>query len=147
MAQGTRGGAHGRARAGSRRIAGHKGAGQTAATRGRAMTDAGRGAVQRRVLMGALAALLVLGGCGGRVSGAIGQGCLNSGRPAATPALCSCVQQVANQTLTSAEQRRAAQFFREPQRAQDTRQSDRPGDEAFWRRYRAFADRAAAVCQ
>lgn len=104
------------------------------------------GAATRRMLMGALAALLVLGGCAGRVPGVIGQACLNSDRPAATPALCSCVQQVANQTLTSAEQRRAAQFFRNPERAQEVRQSDRPGDERFWLRYRAFADRAAAIC-
>lgn len=107
---------------------------------------AGRVRWRQGALGAAVVALLVLGGCGGRVSGAIGQACLNSGRDAANPRLCSCIQSVANQTLTSAEQRRAARFFREPQLAQDTRQSSDSGDSAFWRRYRAFADRATAVC-
>lgn len=92
-----------------------------------------------------VAALAALGGCGG-APGAIGQACMAGGRDAASAQLCSCVQGVANRSLTSAEQRRAAQFFREPDRAQETRTSDRPGDEAFWRRYRAFADRAEALC-
>jgi hypothetical protein len=94
-----------------------------------------------------LAALLTLAACGGgRVSGEIATACLTAGRSAANPALCSCVQRAANETLSSAEQRRAAQFFADPQRAQDTRTSDRPEDAAFWRRYRAFADRAQAIC-
>ena len=104
------------------------------------------GAGPRRAIFGALAALLVLVGCVGRVSGTIGRACLEGGRDAATPALCSCIQGVANQSLTAADQRRAAAFFEDPQEAQDTRQSGRAGDEAFWQRYRAFADRAAAIC-
>jgi len=96
--------------------------------------------------IGVVAALLVLAGCGGRVSGEIGQACMSGGRSAANAALCSCVQQAANQSLSGAEQRRAAAFFAEPQLAQDTRQSDRPQDEAFWPRYRAFSERATAMC-
>ncbi len=107
----------------------------------------GRGSVgERRVLIGAVTLLLLLSACGGRVSGAIGRACMAGGRQAATPALCSCIQGVANQSLTDADQRRAARFFDDPEAAQETRQSARAGDEAFWQRYRAFADRAEAMC-
>jgi hypothetical protein len=88
----------------------------------------------------------MLSGCGGAVSGDIGRACLQSGRDAASQQLCSCVQGVANQTLTGADQRRAARFFDDPDRAEETRFSDRPADDAFWARYRDFADTAEAIC-
>ena len=101
---------------------------------------------RRLGLSAALGALWVLGGCGGGVSGDISRACMASGRDAASPQLCSCVQGVANQTLSGTDQRRAARFFDDPDRAQDTRTSDRAGDEAFWERYRAFADTAEVIC-
>lgn len=91
--------------------------------------------------------LIVLAGCGGRVSGDIGNACLAADRSAASPALCSCVQRVANDSLSASDQRRAAEFFAEPDLAQSTRQSDRRSDEAFWDRYTAFADQAQAICE
>jgi hypothetical protein len=103
----------------------------------------------RKMMVLGAAALMLLGACGGSgrgVQGAIGRACLAGDRDAATPALCSCIQGAADQTLTGAEQRRAAGFFSDPQEAQDTRQSDRRGDEAFWDRYQNFVDRARAVC-
>ena len=103
------------------------------------------GAWRRLGLCAALGALWVLGGCGGGVSGDIGRACVTSGREAASPQLCSCVQGVANQTLSASDQRRAARFFDDPDRAQETRTSDSAGDEAFWLRYRAFADTAEAL--
>ena len=102
--------------------------------------------MRRFGLVAALGALVILGGCGGRVSGDIGRACMAGGRNAASPQLCSCVQGVANQSLSRGDQRRAAQFFENPDEAQQTRASDRAGDEAFWQRYRAFADRAEAIC-
>lgn len=83
---------------------------------------------------------------GGGVSGPIGSACIEADRSAATPALCSCIQAVANQTLTGSEQRQAARFFDDPDRAQEVRTSDRPSDDAFWDRYRAFADTARVTC-
>jgi hypothetical protein len=53
---------------------------------------------------------------------------------------------VADQTLSSSEQRRAATFFEDPQRAQDFRTRDDAASEAAWRRYRDFADRARSRC-
>ncbi|MEM9854969.1 MAG: arginine transporter [Pseudomonadota bacterium] len=109
----------------------------------------------RFVLFGLI--IITLAACGGRAaraptgiqfaSGPISEACLAAGRKAATRQLCQCVQAVANQDLSRSEQTRAAGFFADPQRAQDTRQSDAPGADAFWDRYRAFADRAERVCR
>lgn len=107
-----------------------------------------KGKTMRYFLMiGALASLAACGGGGRGATGDISQACLAANRSAASPALCSCVQQVANQSLSGSDQARAATFFDNPQLAQDTRQSDRPGDERFWTRYRAFSDLASEICQ
>ena len=81
------------------------------------------------------------------VAGPIESACNASSRPAASRALCNCIQQVANQTLTRGDQREAARFFRDPQRAQDVRMSKRDNDNAFWQRYRAFGAAAEARCR
>ena len=93
-----------------------------------------------------LLAALTLAGCGGGASGPIGGACIRSDRAAATPALCSCIQRVASRSLSTADQRRAAEFFGNPERAERVRRSDAERDDAFWDRYRAFANRAEAVC-
>lgn len=72
--------------------------------------------------------------------------CLRSDRPQATRALCRCIGSVAQQTLTRAEQRRAASFFRDPQLAQDVRMSRSERDNQFWARYRAFGAAAEQRC-
>lgn len=79
-------------------------------------------------------------------AGPIEQACLRSGREAASRALCGCIQQVADRTLTNADQRRAAKFFSDPHRAQEVRQSDRTSEEAFWLRYKNFGATAEAFC-
>lgn len=99
------------------------------------------------LMMGALASLMACGGGSRGATGEISQACLAADRRAASPALCSCVQQVANQSLSGAERARAATFFAEPQLAQDTRQSDRRGDERFWTRYKAFTELATQICR
>ena len=100
----------------------------------------------RRVLAGLDVCLVASCGGGRGVSGDVAKACIAGGRDAANRALCSCVQQVANQSLNGADQRRAAGFFEDPDAAQETRISDRSSDKAFWTRYRAFADRAAESC-
>ena len=94
----------------------------------------------------ALGALWMLGGCGGGVSGEVGRACMTAGRDAANPALCSCIQGVANQSLSGPEQRRAARLLGDPDEAQDIRSSNGSRDETFWERYNAFAARAEALC-
>lgn len=99
------------------------------------------------LILGALATVAACGGGSRGATGDISEACLQADRRAASPALCSCVQQVANQSLSNRDQARAAAFFAEPQLAQDTRQSDRPSDERFWLRYRAFSDLASEICR
>jgi hypothetical protein len=94
----------------------------------------------------AIATILVVLAATGASAGPIENACRGSGRAGATPQLCACIQQAANLTLTRAEQRRAAKFFRDPHRAQEVRQSRRPGDSAFWQRYRAFGETAEIYC-
>lgn len=102
--------------------------------------------------VGALALSLVLGitavpmHIGMAEAGAVQNACLQSGRSAAGRALCTCIQHAADATLSRREQRMAARFFRDPQRAQDVRMSSRSSDNAFWARYRQFGDLAAARC-
>lgn len=104
----------------------------------------------------ALCTLLVLAACGGgsgRVSGVplasgpIADACNSSSRDARNPEICGCAQQTANLELTNADQRRATDFFGDPQAAQDARTSDRARDEAFWTRYRAFLTRFERTCR
>ena len=103
-----------------------------------------------------LIGLLALAGCGGGGSdapvrafskGPIQAACEDAGRRAASPSLCGCVQAVANRTLSRGDRRRAAVFFGNPHRAQVTRQSDDRGDEAFWKRYKAFVSASERSCR
>ena len=80
-------------------------------------------------------------------TGPISTACLQAGRKAANSRLCGCVQAEANRALSSKDQALAATFFADPHRAQEVRQSDNGGHEAFWKRYKAFAARAERTCQ
>jgi hypothetical protein len=93
-----------------------------------------------------MAALWVLGGCGGGVSGEIGRACMAGGRDAANRQLCACVQGVANQSLSGGDQARVAGFFGNPEQAEAVRASDSARDEAFWERFRSFTAQAEAIC-
>ncbi len=79
-------------------------------------------------------------------AGPIESACLRMDRTQATRSMCRCIDSVAQRTLTRAEQRRAATFFRDPQRAQDVRMSRNARDNEFWTRYRAFGDAAERMC-
>lgn len=80
------------------------------------------------------------------VAGPIDNACVRSERGARNAALCGCIQQVADMTLSRADQRRAAGFFRNAQQAQDVRMSKRAADNQFWDRYKNFAATAEAYC-
>ncbi|WP_235962499.1 hypothetical protein [Jannaschia marina] len=111
-----------------------------------------------RRALGALALAVVLSACGGGRSdgpsagvrafatGPIHTACLRADRRAASSSLCGCVQATANLSLSRGEQSRAVAFFRDPHLAQVTRQSDRAGDERFWRRYKDFVAAAERNC-
>lgn len=79
-------------------------------------------------------------------AGAIERACNRSDRKAASRSLCGCIQNVADKVLSNSDQRLAAKFFKDPQRAQDVRQSDKSNLEVFWKRYKAFGATAEQSC-
>jgi len=79
-------------------------------------------------------------------AGLIERACRQADRTAATPAKCSCIQQVANSSLTRSERKKVARWFDDPHQAQVVRQSSQHGDEQLWLRYKAFGERAARTC-
>jgi hypothetical protein len=89
---------------------------------------------------------LALAACSSTVNGALAKACIDADRSAASPQLCSCVQRVANRTLSGSDQALAATFFEDPQLAQDTRQAGTSYTSAFWARYRAFSNTARSSC-
>ena len=80
------------------------------------------------------------------MAGPIDSACVRSERGARNVQLCGCVQQVADRTLSRSDQRRAANFFRDPHQAQEVRMSKRDADNAFWARYKNFTMMAEAYC-
>ncbi|WP_284375280.1 hypothetical protein [Amylibacter marinus] len=78
-------------------------------------------------------------------AGKIQSACLKSDRRV-DRATCSCIQQVANAKLSNSDQSLAAKFFKNPQLAQDTRQSDVRSKERFWKRYKEFGELAQMHC-
>lgn len=104
------------------------------------------GVSMRQVILGGiLAAMAAVSGPGTAQAEQIRRACLTSER-SINPRLCTCIQQAANRTLTSRDQRRAAGFFKDPDEAEKVRMSKRRGDEAFWQRYKAFGAFAASAC-
>lgn len=73
--------------------------------------------------------------------------CNGSSRAASGRVLCGCIQDVADQTLTSGDQRMAVKFFKDPQKAQEIRQSDQANHEKFWGRYKRFTSAARQLCR
>ncbi len=78
--------------------------------------------------------------------GTIEKACLKSERNAANRSLCSCLQVVADDVLTRADQRRGARFFTDPHMSQEVRASSSRADDAFWERWTRFAKTSASYC-
>ncbi len=78
--------------------------------------------------------------------GIVERACLGSSRQGASRAVCGCIQQAANLTLSGSDQRMASDFFKNPDKAQQIRQSDQRTHEAFWQRYKQFGATAQAYC-
>ena len=101
----------------------------------------------RTILFGAALATLALSTIPMQAAaGPIERACLRSDRDAANRQVCSCIQQVADMTLRGTDQRRAAKFFADPDRAHETWMSQRESDDAFWERYKNFGATAEAYC-
>ena len=93
-----------------------------------------------------LAVLLLCACSTGVRADKIEQACVQSGRDAASRALCGCIQDVANLTLSGADQKLASSFFGDPHKAQEIRQSNRRAHERFWERYKEFGQTALEFC-
>lgn len=102
--------------------------------------------MRQTLIYAAAAAFWTAAGSAAVEARAIESACRTSNRPQATAQLCACIQRAADATLSRADQRRAVQFFRDPHKAQEVRQSSRPADSAFWQRYRAFGETAELQC-
>lgn len=94
----------------------------------------------------AIASVIALLGASAASAGVIERACLSANRPAANRALCGCIQDAANLTLSGSDQKMAAKFFKDPHKAQEIRQSDRSGHERFWQKYKAFGQTAEQFC-
>lgn len=79
-------------------------------------------------------------------SGPIQKACQADGRRGASRIRCGCVQAVADQSLSSSDQRRGAKMFRDPHQLQEIRQSDNANNERFWIVWKEFGQNAAAIC-
>jgi hypothetical protein len=105
-------------------------------------------------MLPATALALLLMGCGGKSavsvsassSGPIASACASSPRQSTNAGLCGCIQKVADQTLRGGDQRRAAQFFQDPERAHEVWMSSSASDDSFWERYKNFGAVAEASC-
>lgn len=76
----------------------------------------------------------------------IEQACLRSDRDGVSRAVCACVGDAAELTLTWSDMRTGARFFTDLDRAQDVQLSDTRRDDAFWDRWQSFGNTAEALC-
>ena len=98
------------------------------------------------VMAAGFAGVALLGMAGAAAAGPIENACLQSNRNAASRSLCSCIQQVADITLGGGDQRLAATFFKDPERAQKVHMTHSSQDDAFWTRYVTFGQQAQMAC-
>ncbi|NIZ14414.1 hypothetical protein [Phaeobacter sp. HF9A] len=79
-------------------------------------------------------------------AGTIEKACRSSARGAAQAALCHCLDQVAAQSLSRAEQRAVSKWFADPHGAEVVRQSANSRDAQLWKKYQSFGSEAERVC-
>lgn len=96
---------------------------------------------------GAALGLVVLMTASGASAGIVEGACMKSDRSAANRALCSCIQKVADVTLSGSDQRMVAGFFTDPNKAEKVRMQSSASANAFWDRYTVFGQQAEMACQ
>jgi hypothetical protein len=92
------------------------------------------------------AALLVFATASLASAGPIERACVRSDRQGATRALCDCIDGVGRKLLNNGDQRKAASFYKNPELAQEIRQSTKVHNEEFWKRYQAYVAAAEQMC-
>jgi hypothetical protein len=107
----------------------------------------GRGSdMKRTILLAVCMAVAVPALSSIAAAGPIENACNRSKRAGANRSLCACIERVADQTLSGSDQRRAATFFKDPEKAHKVWMSKRGSDDVFWDRYKAFGAQAEATC-
>jgi len=76
----------------------------------------------------------------------IERACVQSDRPGVTREICRCIGSAADMTLSRSDMREGARFFQDPGRAEEVQLSDSRRNDAFWSRWRGFAETAEALC-
>ncbi len=99
----------------------------------------------KSITLAAVAAALLPVLSAAAMAGPIERACMSSDR-GGNRSLCGCIQQAADATLSGGDQRRAAKFFKDPERAHQTWVSQSSADDAFWERYKQFGQTAEASC-
>jgi hypothetical protein len=104
--------------------------------------------MRKHISGAAIAAALLLAGlyAPAALANPIERACLQSDRPGVTREICRCIGDAANMTLTAADMREGARFFRDPGRAEQIQLSDTRRHDDFWSRWRRFGDTAEALC-
>lgn len=97
----------------------------------------------RHAILGVVCVAVLAGPAG---AADIRDACMTASERRGNPRLCACIQMAADRTLTRSDQKLAASFFRDPDRAEEMRMSKRRAHEAFWERYEAFGAFAASIC-
>lgn len=96
---------------------------------------------------GAALGLMVLMMASGASAGIVEGACMKSDRSAVNRSLCSCIQKVADVTLSGSDQRTVAGFFTDPNRAEKVRMQSSRSADAFWDRYTIFGQQAELACR
>jgi hypothetical protein len=99
----------------------------------------------KSITLAAVAAAMIPMMSAAAMAGPIERACMSSDR-GGNRSLCGCIQQAADATLSGGDQRRAAKFFKDPERAHQTWVSQSSADDAFWERYKRFGQTAEASC-
>jgi len=76
----------------------------------------------------------------------IERACVQSDRSVVSREICRCIGNAADMTLSRSDMREGARFFQNPGRAEKVQLSDTRRDDAFWSRWRGFAETAEALC-
>jgi hypothetical protein len=97
-------------------------------------------------LAAGIAAVAIVVSASAASAGPIERACLKSDRPSVNRSVCNCIQQIADQTLRGSDQRRAATFFSNPDKAHSVWMSKSSNDDAFWERYKTFGSQAETYC-
>lgn len=102
--------------------------------------------IRKTVTLLCAAGLLASATATASVAGPVERACRQSDRPQASASLCGCIGRVADQTLSRTDQRQAADFFKDSDKAQEVKMSDRRSHKEFWERYKRFGQTAELYC-